>query len=112
MNLFPPDDSHRLAPSPRPESWMVKEVRRKREAAPRPVDPNVRAQDVPRLSAQCEQVLAWLRAGERLTATVVFPRGIQRLAGRVHDLRSAGYDVRSDYCKVQTCAVYWMEGGK
>lgn len=73
-----------------------------------PADPNVRATDLPRLTGQNADLLAWLQAGERVTPRTAYERGITRLAARVHDLKAAGYDVKSDYDAGSKCAVYWM----
>ena len=59
-----------------------------------PCDPNVATEDVPRLSAQCETILARLRIG---TATNYELAAIAlKYTSRVSDLRKAGHDIRCE----------------
>ena len=96
------NDKALFPPEPQPiEYWR----------AIQPVDPNVQPPDVPRLTGQNATVLEWLQSGERVTPRTAFERGVTRLAARIHDLKSAGYRVRSDIDSSR-CAVYWMEVGK
>lgn len=56
-----------------------------------PVDPNVRKDDVRRLSRQCQDILEILRKGPATNkdlAAVGF-----RYGARIHDLKAAGYTI-------------------
>lgn len=83
-----------------------------RDATKMAVDPTTRPQDRARLSRQCEQVLAWLQAGEVLTAAVAWERGVQRLAARCHDLKAAGYPVTTTIERGSGTAEYRLGEGK
>jgi len=80
-------------------------------SAPPAVDPNIAAlpDDPTRLSGQNGKVLEMLKAGERVTPRSAYDLGITRLAARIHDIRKAGHNVRSDYDTAGKCAVYWLE---
>lgn len=52
---------------------------------------------------QCEQILAYMKATGGITARqAMTDLGCMRLASRIHDLRSMGYDIKSEYVKVRT----------
>ena len=74
------------------------------------VDPGVRMSDVPRLSDQCELVLSWLKAGERIDQEIAASRArIWRLAARIHDLRAAGHAIRGETLPGEKFMTYWIE---
>lgn len=92
--------------------WSGPGVPEKQPPAPSPTlpaDTFVREEDRARLTGQNAALLAWLKAGERVTPRTAFERGITRLAARVWDLRKAGHNVKSDYDGAQKCAVYWID---
>lgn len=57
-----------------------------------PADPNVHAEDVPRLSQQCHDILAMLRKGPATSHQLAMVA--LKYTSRISDLRAAGYDVR------------------
>jgi len=75
----------------------------------KPVDPNVRAVDVPRLTGQNGQVLNMLRAGP-VTCMDAIPLGILRLGARVHDLKALGYKITTTW--KGSVAEYRLEDGQ
>ena len=64
-------------------------------------------EDLPRLAGQNREVLRRLQAGERLTPIDAEAFGCHRLAARCHDIREAGYPVKSK--RQGKCCVYWIE---
>ena len=58
-----------------------------------PIDPNVRKADRKRLSAQCLTVLRIMQQTGKINPRIAAKYGIQRLAGRVHDLKGHGYSI-------------------
>ncbi len=111
MKHQPPQDPGPLFESATPRRFDVAAIREAMgRPDPKPVDPNIRADDRDRLSTQCRVLLAALLRGERLTPLSASESyGVLRLAARVWDLRQAGYAVKSERDPVTKCEVYWLE---
>lgn len=61
----------------------------------RPIDPHVRADDVPRLSNQCQEILAALKQGPKTNAELA---GIAlKYTSRLSDIRRAGYKIKATH---------------
>lgn len=53
------------------------------------------------MDSQCKQILSFLKAGRGITQRLADDLfGVTRLGARIHDLKSHGYNIKSE----------WMEG--
>ena len=56
----------------------------------------------PKLSAQCERLLDYLRKHRTINPLESWQKcGIYRLAARIHDLRNAGYSITDERVKLR-----------
>ena len=58
-------------------------------------NPSVKAEDKPRLTKQCREILAALRSGPKLNHELA-PIGI-RYSARIGELRKAGYEIETEH---------------
>jgi len=72
----------------------------------KPIDPNVRAVDVPRLTGQNAQIVCLMKQRGSIDARDAQAIGVWRLAARIGDIRGAGYVIESKINETTKLAVY------